>query len=284
MAFRLYISNFLYVLSLPIPNPTWLILAYFFLPTIEVKFFSTISTIQEFLTISLVSQLVLCIIVFPAAAIATRIRAKRYVDIKFRKWDHWMLLSLFIILVFNTSAVGYSFSQLTKSDITAGADFDLFITSVKQGLWFPPLQIMYQLKMFGQQRFLLEPYLPALFDICDGVNMTSKLNPLTYSPLVIAMICLAVILFFVPSFLEIDRLRFPKLTNGSVFSERKVMLAQFVFLWLFLAARMVLFLCYLAPADLLFTAKTIARLYYMYLPKLQRSNTPFINSGNLSIV
>lgn len=258
MVFGLYIFHFLYAVSLPIPNPILLILAYSPLPTDEFEWLPTIkTTIQEFATISFVCQLIVGIIIFSGAAIATRIRARHFVGINFNKWTHWMLLSLFMTLVVHTSLAGFVFSQ---SPEISGSD--LFTTGMKKELWVSPLQILYQLKMFGQGEFLLKPYLPAIFDICDGVDMvTSKLNP-NYPPWVNIVICLAGNLFFVASFLEIDHLKFPELTNGSFFSERRLRISQIVFLSLFCIT---LFVHDPSIADAVFTLKTFATLYYLYM-------------------
>ena len=56
-----------------------------------------------------------------------------------------MLLSLFMTLVVHSSLVGFVFPQ--SPEISAS---DVFTTGMKKELWISPLQILYQLNMFGE--------------------------------------------------------------------------------------------------------------------------------------
>jgi hypothetical protein len=85
------------------------------------------------------------------------------------------------------------------------------------------------------------PYCPAIVDIYDGIEMYhTKLNP-TNPEWVQITICLAVIMFYIPSVLEIYHLKFPDLKSGSISSERKVKLCQFVCSCIFLVVRIMLY-------------------------------------------
>ena len=109
----------------------------------------------------------------------------------------------------------------------------------------------------------LLPYFPAIIDLYDGIEMvTAKLHP--ENPVWVQItICLAVIMFVIPSFLEIRHLHFPELTNGSVLSERRIRLAQFVSTFMFFVLRVVLFAY--NPHEIVFAFKTMIRLYCNYI-------------------
>ncbi|CAB4036500.1 Hypothetical predicted protein, partial [Paramuricea clavata] len=101
-----------------------------------------------------------------------------------------------------------------------------------------------------------------IIDIYDATEMSdTNLNP-TNPVWVQITICLAVVTFYTPSFLEIYYLRFPELTNGSTLSEQRVRLSQFLSSCMFLALRVVL-LAY-NPHEIGFAIKTSIRLYYHY--------------------
>ena len=133
-----------------------------------------------------------------------------------------------------------------------------------------PLHLLYiafldKLAGQGEQtstRALL-PYFPAIIDLYDGIEMAvTKLHP--ENPVWVQItICLAVIMFVIPSFLEIRHLHFPELTNGSVLSERRIRLAQFVSSFMFFVLRVVLFAY--NPHEIVFAFKTMIRLYCNYI-------------------
>jgi hypothetical protein len=106
------------------------------------------------------------------------------------------------------------------------------------------------------------PYCPATVDIYDGIEMYhTKLNP-TNPVWVQITICLAVIMFYIPSLLEIYHLNFPELKNGSILSERKFKLCQFVCSCIFLVVRIMLYAY--NPQEVIFAAKTFIRVYCHY--------------------
>ncbi|CAB4008229.1 Hypothetical predicted protein, partial [Paramuricea clavata] len=108
----------------------------------------------------------------------------------------------------------------------------------------------------------LLPYCPAIVDIYDGIEMYyTKLNP-TNPEWVQITIFLAVIMFYIPSVMEIYHLKFPELKSGSMSSERKVKLSQFVCSCIFLVVRIMLYAY--KPHEIIFAAKTFIRVYCHY--------------------
>ena len=86
----------------------------------------------------------------------------------------------------------------------------------------------------------LSPYLPAMLDIYDGIEMSETKLLQTNSKWMQAMICLAIIMLHISSLLEIYHLKFPELINGKGWSEQKVRLAQLVCSVVFLLHRLLL--------------------------------------------
>ena len=122
-----------------------------------------------------------------------------------------------------------------------------------------PVQLQVDIVILGASNLLR--YCPALLDILDGIEMAeTQLNP-TNPVWVQITICLAVLMFYTSSLLEIYYLKFPKPTTGSTVPER----AQFVQLLssvVFLVLRLVL----LArnPHEFVLIVKTFIRVFCHY--------------------
>ena len=122
-----------------------------------------------------------------------------------------------------------------------------------------PVHMQIDILILGASNLLR--YCPALLDILDGIEMAeTQLNP-TNPVWVQITICLAVLMFYTSSLLEIYYLKFPKPTTGSTVPER----AQFVQLVssvVFLVLRLVL----LArnPHEFVLVVKTFIRVFCHY--------------------
>ena len=128
-----------------------------------------------------------------------------------------------------------------------------------------PLHPIIPLILLGNGKPDILPYCPVIVDIYDGFDMSdTKLKP-TNPVTVQITICLAIIMFYIPSFLETYHLRFPELTDESISSKRNIKLTQFVCSSMYLALRIVLLL--LLPYDrheIGFLIKTAFIVYYHY--------------------
>ena len=163
--------------------------------------------------------------------------------------------------------VGYGWDSTGTWSYFTSPKNRIFVTIIYSLLLLQLLYVLYLDELAGQgeqtrTRALL-PYFPAIIDLYDAIEMvTAKLHP--ENPVWIQItICLAVIMFVIPSFLEIRHLHFPELTNGSVLSERRIRLAQFVSTFMFFVLRVVLFAY--NPAEIVFAFKTMIRLYCNYI-------------------
>ena len=104
-------------------------------------------------------------------------------------------------------------------------------------------------------------YCPALLDILDGVEMTeTQLNPINLVWVKI-VICLAIVMFYISSLLEIYHLKFPKPTTGSTVPER-LKFIQLVSSVVFLVLRLALFAR--NPHEFVLVVKTIIRVFCHY--------------------
>lgn len=106
------------------------------------------------------------------------------------------------------------------------------------------------------------PFCPVLLDILDGLEMTdAQVDPTNPIWLQIT-ICLAIIMFYISSLLEMYRLSFPEQTTGSVLTERRVMYIQLVSSIAFLVLRLVLFAR--NPREFVLVVKTFIRVFCHY--------------------
>ena len=105
-------------------------------------------------------------------------------------------------------------------------------------------------------------YFPTLVDILDGLEMTeTQLNP-TNPVWVQIMICLTILMCYVPSLLEIHHLKFPERTTGSKFSEERFELVQLVSSTVFLVLRLPLLVR--NPYEFFLVMKTLIRVFTHY--------------------
>ena len=105
-------------------------------------------------------------------------------------------------------------------------------------------------------------YCPALLNILDGLEMThAQVNP-TNPVWVKITICLAILMFYVSSLLEIYYLSFPEQTTGSILSERRVKFIQLVSSVVFLVPRLALFAR--NPREFALVVMTIIRVFSHY--------------------
>ena len=105
-------------------------------------------------------------------------------------------------------------------------------------------------------------YCPTLLDILDGLEMTeTQLNP-TNPVWVQIMICLTILMCYVPSLLEIHHLKFPERTTGSKFSEKRFELVQLVSSTVFLVLRLPLLVR--NPYEFFLVMKTLIRVFTHY--------------------
>ena len=142
--------------------------------------------------------------------------------------------------------------------------------------WPPSALILCGIDQDWQEDQSLLPYCPATIDMYDGIEMQyTKLNPTNPVWIQIA-ICLAVIMFYIPSFLEMYRLKFPELKSGSILSERKIKLCQFVCSCIFLVVRIMLYAY--NPQEIIFAAKTFIRVYCHYKAWSNMNPAPQIGS------
>ncbi|CAB4037069.1 Hypothetical predicted protein [Paramuricea clavata] len=194
-------------------------------------------------------------ILFLPAAYFTQIHAKKVVgNMEVRKVMHWLMLFNFSGLIFITICRGLGMTEREPKLVYSITDVGILNTITISLL---PLYIM--IPTLLEVKDVILPYCPAIVDIYDGIEMSeTKLN-LTNPAWVQIMICLAVIMFYIPSLLEIYHLKFPDLTNGSIYSERRVRLFQCVSSCMFLVLRVVL-LAY-KPHEIGFAIKTFFRAY-----------------------
>jgi hypothetical protein len=215
--------------------------------------------VMEYVKLALLLAVIGAIILVVPAAILTWIQGRRIGDTQFTKEIHWFLLFLFSVLIFET--IGCGSVNIFQPKLATSNEFRRLGMIIVLAL---PPNILYALHSQDEPDLL--PYCPAIVDIYDGIEIIiMKLNP-TNPVWVHITICLAVIMYYIPSFLEIYHLKFPELTNGSIFSERRVRLGQFVSSCVFLVLRVVLFAYY--PQEIVFVFKSIVRVYYHY-KKLQ---------------
>ena len=105
-------------------------------------------------------------------------------------------------------------------------------------------------------------FCPALLDILDGLEMThTQVNP-TNPVWAQITICLAILMFYVSSLLEIYYLSFPEQTTGSILTERRVKCIQLVSSVVFLVLRLALFAR--NPREFALVVKTIIRVFSHY--------------------
>ena len=202
------------------------------------------------------------IIAIVPAAYLMWIQMKQLEHYKLSKFSYFVLHSTCIYTICFTVSYGWDTAGTSSYATSTNYKFYLMIT-----LSFILLQLLYVLYLDvlagqGEQtstRALL-PYFPAIIDLYDGIEMAvTKLHP--ENPVWVQItICLAVIMFVIPSFLEIRHLHFPELTNGSVLSKRRIRLAQFVSTIIFFVLRVVLFAYNLH--EIVFAFKTMIRLYW----------------------
>lgn len=106
----------------------------------------------------------------------------------------------------------------------------------------------------------LLPYCPAILDIFDGAEMTeTQLDP-TNPAWVQIMICLAIVMFYISSFLEMYYLKFPEQTIERILQKRTFI--QLVSSVVFLILRLILFAR--NPREFFLVVKTIIRVFSHY--------------------
>ena len=112
----------------------------------------------------------------------------------------------------------------------------------------------------------LSLYWPAIFDIIDGIHMTEEQLDSARNPVWMqTVICLAVLMCYIPSLYEIYHLRFPELTTRSVkLSKRRVKLVQLFSSIVFLVLRFVLWIREVGNEDPAEVMKSAIRLYGHY--------------------
>ncbi|CAB4008230.1 Hypothetical predicted protein [Paramuricea clavata] len=189
----------------------------------------------------------------------TKIQVKKFVCInRFSEWNHWFFLffcsQLFRITIFSSG--GHVEPRMKDT---------VLLSLIPSALILCGTDLV-------DHGFL--PYCPAIVDIYDGIEMYyTKLNP-TNPVWVQITICLAIIMFYIPSVLELYLLNFPELKYGSISSERKVKLCQFVCCCVFLVVRMMLYAY--KPHEIIFAAKTFIRVYCHYKSWSNMNSAPQI--------
>ncbi len=214
--------------------------------------------------IPLVVVLVLiCTIALSApSAYFTRTQAKNVVGNRFNKVDHCFLLLQFSRLIF--CVIGRECVAMLKrhAQVFHSTHIEILNTIAVSLI---PVQIMFPaLDMFDEEEhgYGILTYCPAIVDIYEGIEMSeTKLNAANPVWMEI-MICLAVLMVYIPSFLEIYYLRFPQLTNGPILSKRKIRFAHFVFSCMYLVLRVVLFAY--NPHEIGFVIKSFITVYSHY--------------------
>ena len=118
------------------------------------------------------------------------------------------------------------------------------------------------LDIFSHGSSRLLPYCPALLDILDGLEMTeTQLDPRNVVWVQIT-ICLTILLFHIPSLLEMYYLKCPERTNVLIVSERRFKLIQLASSVVFLVLRLVLFAR--NPHEFFLVMKTLIRVFTHY--------------------
>lgn len=193
-------------------------------------------------------------------AIGTYIVSTRCVNTQFSKWKHFMMLSLFVVLIYCPFYLLFVFSYLEATTDVVLNDFTRRSTLI----FLVVIQMSYQICVFGPRYVVLKDVWPHLFDICDGLMMVAQMerdNP----PWTNVLICVAVVPFFFAVYFRLHLVIFPQfqtIVNRLVYD-----VADFVFL-LFLAIRVVLLLKLRSVSDIVFTARMLHRCYYEILPKI----------------
>ena len=169
-------------------------------------------------------------------------------------FDHRMTLFLFSVIILLTIIFEIEIiSRKIKRTEFIISSFQ--VNTIKNDIWGIPL-LIYFLIIEGGDHDISRAF-PPILDICDGIAMLTLEQDETCSEWVHVMIFLAVITYFISSFLEIYHL---KHQDGTFLSKRRVNLTQLITSFLFLVLRLALFAY--NPRELGFIIKSIARLYY----------------------
>ena len=193
------------------------------------------TSLQESLTNIILGVILGLIVMVVPVTYITNIQAKKVIAIgeQFREYEHWWLLYASLCLILCTIFLGL------YDNLIVSLDYDT-ITFMLFMLLLPLTAISYMTRDQADFGKAISPYALALLDISDGIEMAvTKLIP-TNRVWVQIVICFAIIMFYVTSFLEIYHVRFPELRNGWIFSERRIRRAQLVFSCIFLVLRVAL--------------------------------------------
>ena len=132
------------------------------------------------------------------------------------------------------------------------------ISLIQSNYWRTPIFILCMIRQDPSRQSILT-HCPAIMDIYDGIEMLTSRSDETSPVWVQVTFCLAVITFYIPSFLELYHLKYP---DGTFLSKRRVNLTQLIASFLFLALRVVVFAC--NPQEMRFILKSFIRIYYHY--------------------
>ena len=191
------------------------------------------------------------------AAYVLWIRTKNVVANRFDKIvRHWYFLTLCLLIILDTII----FKIADVIIILEEKPFHLSKLKEFLNIIFVLPLLLLPLPVKNRKLNIL-PYAPVIIDIYDGLELlTSKSNETSLVWVHVA-ICLAVITFCIPAFLEIYHIKYP---DERVLSGPSIRLAHFICGSIFLAVRMVVAVFTKNRHYLLFLGKGCLRLDYHY--------------------
>ena len=186
---------------------------------------------------------------------AFALQLKTLLEVQFRDSTLCYLVFLFFL-----------FEPILYAILTGCAMFMIKLDSVLRNFnivmcWLSPLQLLVHVYIQENGHDLLR-FCPAIIDILDSIEMFTSKSASTNPVWVQVTICLAVLVFYISSVLEIHLLRYPESPNRSILSGRRIGLAQLVFTVVFLSLRVVLFAH--NPQEFILVVKTLIRVYSHY--------------------
>ena len=204
-------------------------------------------------------EIVFNLIYYVPSAIITYIVWKKFDDIHFSKWDHWMILSLqpcLIVRPITYLLITLSSPEPTRHHLLEDQLLDYVV------IFLPLIQMFYQLYMFKPEYVVFKHFWSPLSDIYQALSMVAyQINP-ENPTWVNILVAVNVTLFMILSFSHIYLYRFPQLAR---MIPREVKNAQFVLFCIFLVVRSIFLVKW--HGDLIFTARLLYRFLFDILPE-----------------
>lgn len=247
-------SNLLYFLSLP--NAILSTFAVFVMLALSDGNYDEIEFLTDLKLHFL--HLLACLIFYVPSEITTYVISKKFVDIQFSKWNHWMILSLQTMLISRLIV----FFLLIDTELYEHNPPE--IQCMKIVIFSTFIQMCYHLYMFKPDYLDFKHFWSPLSDTYQALWMVAyQISPKT-PKWVNILVAVAVILLMILSFSDIYRYRFPQLAR---MVPREAKNAQFVLFCVLLVARFILLVELYGIGDLIFTARLLYRFVFQILPE-----------------